>query len=415
MTDLVVDRLRIRGPRARRLAQVAARHLPAALEAALADIDDLTLGTLAVRLDLDPADYDGETLAVLWAAAIRTEVLAAGGRTSRPAAHCPAPTPAVARRGAMSHPVAEIATVAQAWLGHASDAGSPPPALPPAMLSLTDPAVADAVASALGRDRWTQLLARMALALGLNRGRPDGVPPSPRNGHRGSGTTDGDPVSGGSPQPKDSGSDPSDGPDRPARSDAQPGAEGDAAHARAVEVARRLEVVAELTAGREDHDLAALTQVAGLVLLWPWLADLCREAERLHPNSTPHLVRASALALLADPDRPELVADPFVRLLAGVPEGRDVDSTRDPLRGLAEPADLTLRDFAGLLPGFGTSSPRFVRDQWVLRLGLVDASATPAALVAATHPLDVLLTALPYPVTLFKLPWSALVSVRFRP
>ncbi len=56
-----------------------------------------------------------------------------------------------------------------------------------------------------------------------------------------------------------------------------------------------------------------------------------------------------------------------------------------------------------------------MRDQWVVRLGLLDATTTPARLVAATHPLDVLLPKLPYPVALFKLPWSPPVSVRFRP
>ncbi len=83
MTDVAVDRLRIRGPGARRLAAVAARELPAALERALGDLDDVRLDTITVRLDLDPDEYDDTTLAVLWADAIRVQVLAAGGRTAR--------------------------------------------------------------------------------------------------------------------------------------------------------------------------------------------------------------------------------------------------------------------------------------------------------------------------------------------
>lgn len=65
MTDVVVDRLRIRGADGRRLATVAARSLPIALERAFADIEDTTLGQLSVDLHLDPADYDDATLAVL--------------------------------------------------------------------------------------------------------------------------------------------------------------------------------------------------------------------------------------------------------------------------------------------------------------------------------------------------------------
>jgi len=82
---------------------------------------------------------------------------------------------------------------------------------------------------------------------------------------------------------------------------------------------------------------------------------------------------------------------------------------------LDEVTERTLAAFAGLLPGFRSSSSRFVRYEWVVRLGVLDATTDPAGLVAATHPLDVLLPKLPYPVTLFKLPWSPLVSVRFRP
>ena len=83
MTDVAIDTLRIRGPGARRLAAVAARALPAALERALADVADITVDTVEVTLALDPDGYDDETLAILWADAIRAGVLAAG-RDARP-------------------------------------------------------------------------------------------------------------------------------------------------------------------------------------------------------------------------------------------------------------------------------------------------------------------------------------------
>ena len=53
MTDLAVDRLRLRGPATRRLADVAARYLPTALEQVFADVEDIELERVAVRLDLD--------------------------------------------------------------------------------------------------------------------------------------------------------------------------------------------------------------------------------------------------------------------------------------------------------------------------------------------------------------------------
>ena len=78
-------------------------------------------------------------------------------------------------------------------------------------------------------------------------------------------------------------------------------------------------------------------------------------------------------------------------------------------------AERVLASFASLLPGFGESSAEFVRSEWIRRTGLLDADLDPARLTAATHPLDVLLGRLPYPLALFKLPWSPALTVRFRP
>jgi hypothetical protein len=164
--------------------------------------------------------------------------------------------------------------------------------------------------------------------------------------------------------------------------------------------------------------VADLTRAAGLVLLYPWLADHCRRAEALHPRLEPVDVREAALAAVVDPDDPSLVDDPLVRLLAGRPPAAGVESrARMPLSGareVAESASGVLAGFAGLLPGFERSSEAFVRASWVVRAGLLDTDRDPVLLTAAAHPLDVLLPRLPYPVGLLKLPWSPPVTVRFR-
>ncbi len=418
MTDLAVDRLRIRGPGARRLAEVAARVLPGALDRALCDLADVRLGTLRVRLALDPADYDDQTLAALWADAIRAQVLAAGGRAT-PAAGRGRPPAGPDRALAVQPgpapgpwPLADVAAAATAWMARpAADA-----ALPRALFLLARPEVATVIAGWLGERAWRELVTRLSAVLaGRERGPAaefrgdvpgEGGRPPGRPGAR-------SPVAARPGWPA---------PEVPGQPAAAPATSADATapavQPEVADVLSRLGTLAGLVAGGPDPvDLTSVTQAAGLVLLWPWLADMCREAEALHPRRTPHRVRAHALAGLADPDDPALTADPLVRLLASAPASRDVGlpGLDGPLAGLGEAAERILAAFAGLLPGFGSSSSRFVRDQWVRRLGVLDATSGPAGLVAATHPLDVLLPRLPYPVTLFKLPWSPLVSVRFRP
>jgi hypothetical protein len=180
MTDVVVSRVRIRGAAARRLAGVAARSLPAALERSFADLDDADLGTLSVSQDMDPADHDDTTLAILWADRIRTAALAAGARlrpvatpsesdsgvpysraaSTGAAAHLPgslAVPGAAAPRMGLDHLVAAVLD----WL----DAGTPNAPVPAAFAALEVPALAAAVASRLGPSptaRLAQVLERAA-------------------------------------------------------------------------------------------------------------------------------------------------------------------------------------------------------------------------------------------------------------
>lgn len=161
-------------------------------------------------------------------------------------------------------------------------------------------------------------------------------------------------------------------------------------------------------------DTSLVTAAAGLVLLYPWLADHCRSAVALHPGLDPAEVRAQALAALVSTDLTD-GADPLVLRLAGLdhPVSHPVRLTHQV--EIVESADAVLRSFAALLPGFERSSPDFVRREWVSRPGLIDQHHDPVRLTAATRPLDIVLDHLPYPFGLFALPWCSPMTVRFRP
>lgn len=402
MTDVAVDTLRLRGPHAQRLTAVAVGALPAALERALADVGDVDLERVSVRLDLDVDDYDDATLAVLWADAIRSEVLAGGG-TRRVTAGTLSPA---ARSWRRTWGTTEVLAAARTWL--AGDAR----ALPAALLALGEPATARAVAAAAGPDEWSALMRVLARVLGLVAPAPAGPP----------GNTAG--AGDAAEPPSYAATDPA-APELPVPDTRQPGSDaeetGPDAPARGADPGPRVQQALAELAGLVGSPLvevgpSALTRAAGLVLLYPWLADHCRRAEELHPRLDPVDVREAALAALVDDDLASL-EDPLVALLAG---------RRDPLTGRAR-LPLPARDevaasavgvlgaFAALLPGFEASTPAFVRECWIVRLGLVDHDRDPVLLTATTHPLDVLLPLLPYPVGLVKLPWSAPVTVRFRP
>lgn len=412
MTDIVVDTLRLRGPHGRRLARVAARALPAALEGALADVDEAEIDELHVVLDLDPAEYDDETLAVLWADLIRASLVARSSLTVAP----PSTGSAAGSPSVTEQPARDPASVARGWLGLPGPART---TVPTALLALGDQAIAVRVATELGPTGWARLVAALRRVLpGLDDigepvevptgGEVSGAPMSPesaaadRAGHGEPGDP-GDPGTMSSVVSETTTTDTSD-------DAALAGVAG------AADVITVVETLRELWAGvSAPVDPAAVTRCAGLVLLYPWLGDHCRLAEETHPGLDRYDVREAALAaVVADPSAAD---DPLVRLLAGrvvVPEARE----RAPLprqEEVDDSAERVVASFAALLPGFERSTPGFVRDAWLVRLGVLDTDRSPVLLTAATHPLDVVLPLLPYPVELFKLPWSPALTVRFRP
>jgi hypothetical protein len=414
MTDVAVDTLRLRGPHARRLAAVAARALPAALERAMAGVGDVRLDRVEVSLDLDPADYDDETLAILWADAIRARVLATTPSPRPPTRLAPSVTAAAPVR---TPAPAEVLAEVRDWL---AAAGRPPlrrpSILPAAVVALGDPVVARAVRAVAGPGEWARLLAALDNALRTTETvAPEGEDPPL--------TVESEVTEPAAPAPV-------------APSGPVAGAAGAWVPARGERVAvlDMLAALAELTAahaGPADPatvaatvtpavgvDLATVTRSAGLVLLYPWLADHCRQAQALHPDLDGLDVREAALAAIVDPADPTLADDPLVGLLAGrldAPVERRVRVELDRQDEVAASGARVLASFAVLLPGFGNSTGMFVRDSWIRRLGVVHRDRDPALLVAATHPLDVVLPLLPYPFGLVKLPWSPPLSVRFAP
>lgn len=437
MTDVVVDRLRIRGggPHGRRLAGIAARLLPDALERACADLPDARLGRLVVALDLDPAEYDDETLATLWASRIRVAAIDAGARPVPRAGPVPRATgggaqpaapPAAGAAGLPEGPraVAHALAAVRGWLA----SGRPPAGATRLLRVLGSPVGAAAVLAGLRPEESAALLALLG-----------GARPAPGGGAAGAA------VSGAGPAVPQAATP---GPGRgamPAGSGAATGrasvvgaqsavlGAGGAPPPTPVLVASAAAALLAdpappAVAAGTAADVGSVTTVAGLALLYPWLAEHCERARALHPALDPVAVRRLALALLADPGQPWLVADPLVLLLAGAAPATAAPATAaDPSTPLAPLAPLdaaaeversaerVLASFAALLPGFARSTPAFVRAEWVARIGDLAVGTDPVRLVAQRRPLDLVLSGLPYPLGLLRLAWSPVVAVRFAP
>jgi hypothetical protein len=425
VTDVAVGTLRLRGPAARRLARVAAATLPGALERALADVGDLRIERLDVTLEL--GDHDDETLAVLWADAIRARLLEHASVREQAGARS---APGQLAAPPVGHVVARsmVAEAARSWL--ATGASPSPQSLPTELLALADPAMASQAKRQLSREEWDRLLDRLAGRLGIQPS-SDGeavttaVDAPSRPAARGAAPSTpgsiGEPMRAPAGAAFDRASDVAGS--APGQASAPPGsvpAPGDAPpsaleHAVVARLAEHAAIAGEQTA---ELSVDTLTRAAGLVLLYPWLGDHCRQAQELHPTLAPEDVREAALAAVVSDEDPTLVDDPLVRFLAGrTPLEAGGSRPRTALAhadAVAESARSILASFAALLPGFAQSTPGFVRAQWISRLGRLDVDHDPAQLLAATHPLDIVLPRLPYPVGLVKLPWSPLLSLRLR-
>ncbi len=416
MTDITIDSVLLRGAGARRLTAVAAHALPAALDNALSDLDDVEVPRIEVTLDADVAGLDDHTIAALWASAIRAEVVAAGAtprdRRERAATADP-DRESTGRAVASRH---EARALAARWL-QAGDAGAP---IPREALDLArDPARgrAGSADAALDADLVRQLTAALRLHQ-ASRGDTAVISPDTTA----SGVTEPDPADHTEAQANGPDSDatkrgawkppPAARPAPPRSRDPRPVAPLAQADAAALDAIADL-----LDPSALSLDPLMLTRAGGLPLVFPWLADLGRAAQALHPDRDPVALRVRAFAAVVDPDNLELLDDPLVGFLAGAhaerapvlpaPLAHDAD--------LVAEADAVLRRFAGLLPGFAESSTEFIRAGWIARLGVLDAELNPARLTAASHPLDVVLARLPYPVSLIKLPWAPPLTVRFRP
>lgn len=406
MTDIAVDTLRLRGTAARRLTTVAATTLPRALDRALADLDDVEIDRVTVLLELDVDDYDDEALAVLWADAIRAKVLqlVPPGRPRPPTRRSAGPP----GDGPATPSLDDVVAVAHTWLSAEWPGGRR--AVPaPIVRALAEPEVAMAVRARMPAKRWSSLIHRLADALHDPPGSPAGQTEAQAPGV----------ITPTASQPSGTRSRADeDLPPDAVRSGGSTTEPDDVeTHDQAVLV--RLAALADVVADSvQDVSADAMTQAAGLALVYPWLSDHCRRAEALHPGLEPVDVREAALAAVLSDDDPTLPDDPLVRFLAG--RGEQVGAP-DHHRALlahsdevADSARAVLASFAALLPGFERSTPGFVRDAWIVRVGLLDLDHDPALLTPATHPLDVVLPRLPFPVGLVKLPWSPPLSVRFR-
>lgn len=165
----------------------------------------------------------------------------------------------------------------------------------------------------------------------------------------------------------------------------------------------------------EDVESAWWTRAGGLVLLYPWVADLLADdvpvgAELAH--------RTWSLAAVISPEEETLrLADPLVRVLAG-----DDPALRPPnlpppenLERLRKAAEGVVRSFAGCLPGFEESTSEYLRRFVLERVGLVAALPEGGYGVRLEPmPLDAILSRLPYPLGPFRFAWTEQIAVELR-
>ena len=157
-----------------------------------------------------------------------------------------------------------------------------------------------------------------------------------------------------------------------------------------------------------------LTTIAGgLVLLYPWLEVFLDDVVGRLPDRSPIDGRRSALAAIVAGDLAALASDPLVRILAGDGVDRPPDPVPVADSTTLAGAEVVLRRFARTLPGFGDSSAEYLRSSLVLRVGAIDHLDGEWLLRLEPGPLDVLLEQLPYPLGIFRLPWTDPILVQW--
>lgn len=395
-----------------RLDRVARANLPQTLERIVDPDRRIDLPRLTVRLDLDPLDYDDETLAMLWASRIEEAILAKIGAGAMPAAPEP-PTaedsgePPVGRSG---HDAADATAIVRlAWRLLAGDRRS---GLAVARAIVADPArVVGTLRSALSTAERRSLVEALATIAPSTAG----APRSSRTEHR--------PARSGMGR-------------RPARP--EPAVlKGRSWSARLERASRELAAATPTTApghrpapagernrrrpGRDQAsaretspDPRLVSHVAGVALLWPWLAGHLEAVADTLRDLNPIDARRVALSALV-PDEPGAVDDPVVRLLAG----DDLDTepsiifvTSGDVALAGDGSSDVLQAFAASLPGFAGSTVAFVRREFLVRPGIVDRTIEPPVVRLAPMPLDPVLARLPYPIAAFRLPWTVTLSMR---
>jgi hypothetical protein len=150
--------------------------------------------------------------------------------------------------------------------------------------------------------------------------------------------------------------------------------------------------------------------VGGLVLLYPWLTGLlARVGDSVGPAAEHKVAAVQAVLGVAWP----VATDPLVAVLAGVRYDQQLDHRLVDATEL--PADLAsdrpLAHFAELLPG--TWSPDVVVAELIARPAVVEHAPGGWTVVEGGRPLDALLARLPYPTTALLMPWTEPIAVRW--
>ncbi len=172
----------------------------------------------------------------------------------------------------------------------------------------------------------------------------------------------------------------------------------------------------EISAGSTNRsDRRMVTAVGGLGLFYPWLGRYLDRAWARF-DSTPECAVAALTALVgARPSESALIHDPLITVLAGAEPDHQVDldlvARIDPAV-LTEDIEAVWERFVGSLRG--SWSTETIGPALILRPGWLERGEQCWELSPEPRPLDFLLDALPYPMGSFRLPWTELITMRWK-